>query len=261
MSDLRLVAVSYLNTKPFLEGILLCDDAKNWEIQLEPPSTCAEVFANNQADVALVPVGSLPDLKDFCVLDQFCIGADGRVNSVFLFAQKSIHHIRTVFEDWHSKTSNNLCKILMNEHWKKQVEWKKQDQYFDEIQGDTAGVIIGDKAVPMIPHFEYCYDLSLEWKKMTGLPFVFAVWVIKSDLVHSNVPDILKNCFSKGLMDLPNVAGKWHQKFGLTQEAALNYFSESIDYHLDENKKSAFFLYLEKLSGILNIKMPSIQII
>jgi chorismate dehydratase len=258
---MRLVAVSYLNTKPFLEGLASEPQTESWEIRLSPPSQCAEIFANNQADVALVPVGSLPDLKNYSILDQFCIGADGAVNSVFLFAQEPIEQISMVYEDWHSRTSNGLCKILMRDHWKKNVQWLKKDDYFDEIQGDKAGVIIGDKAIPLISRFKYCYDLSAEWKHMTELPFAFAVWIIKSELINSEIPQMLKNCFSKGISLLAQVAGKWHNTFGLTQEAALTYFSESIDYRLDANKKKAILLYLEKLSTILHFQMHPISFV
>ena len=63
------------------------------------------------------------------------------------------------------------------------MEYKQADEHFiDSIKGDTAGVIIGDRALMCLPDFEYAYDLSAAWKAWTGLDFIFAAWVANKQL-------------------------------------------------------------------------------
>src|SRR5690606_16189329 len=85
--------------------------------------------------------------------------------------------------DYQSRTSVRLTQVLMAHHWKKVVNWKPAtEHYIDYIQGTTAGVIIGDRALKQLTNFEYVYDLAEHWKAFTGLPFIFAAWVANKEL-------------------------------------------------------------------------------
>jgi chorismate dehydratase len=188
---MKICAVSYLNTKPFLYGLEnLIPDA---EIVLHIPSLCVEHFQNHLSDVALIPVGSLLDFQEVHVIDDFCIGADGKVDSVFLFAQKPIHQLNTIYLDAHSRTSNGLAKVLAKYHWNQNLHFLNTPLNRDSYQfiNDTAGaIVIGDRSIQRKNDYLYVYDLAQEWKHWTGLPFVFAVWAFHySEYIIEKIPD------------------------------------------------------------------------
>ncbi len=85
--------------------------------------------------------------------------------------------------DYQSRTSDDLLKILIKEYWKiNPVFEETSGEYQSKISGTTAALIIGDRALKQREISSYIYDLGLEWKKFTGLPFVFAAWVSNKKL-------------------------------------------------------------------------------
>lgn len=259
MQPLRLCAVSYLNTKPFLEGLNAHFSPQELDVQTMIPSACATSFLEGQVAMGLIPVGSLLDLKEVYLLDRFCIGASGKVDSVFLFANEPITSINTVYLDHHSRSSNGLTKILFRHHWKKDIQYLQEDNYFQNIDGDRAGVIIGDRAIVMKDKYRYCYDLAYEWQQLTGLPFAFAVWVYDPLIINHSWINRLEKAFEWGIHRIPEVARKWAKTFMMTAERAEFYLSESIDYRFDTAKQQAFALYLRYLEEIEDSDCPLIH--
>ena len=74
----KIAAVSYLNTVPFVYGITHADKL-DAELLLAPPAQCARNYMDRKADIALVPVGSLPMLEDAEIITNYCIGAEKSV--------------------------------------------------------------------------------------------------------------------------------------------------------------------------------------
>ena len=257
---IRLAAVSYLNTKPFLAGLEASGLSAQLKISLEVPAQCAERFRSGEADVALVPVGSLLDLDAVHLVDGYCIGADGQVDSVFLFANLPVHQIEKVYLDSHSRTSNGLTRILMRDHWHNKVQYLAEAEYVGKIGGTSAGVVIGDKAVPLRDRFRYVYDLAFEWKQLTGLPFAFAVWVYNPERVSAHQLTQLKASFELGLSRVQPAAERWAAHFGLTPEKAFWYLTACIDYRFDARKQLALTRYLTRLAELEAESLPNLTI-
>lgn len=258
---IELCAVEYLNTKPFLEGITNKIAAENITVHLKIPSQCTEAFKKKECDIALIPVGSLIDFNEIHVLDKHCIGADGKVDSVFIFSQNPIEEIDNVILDFHSRSSNALSKVLMKNHWKKEVNFIQADEkYISEIKGKTAGVVIGDRAIAEKSNFKYVYDLAEEWKKMTDLPFVFAIWVFRPQLFETDQLKSLQNAFDFGIHNMDSIAEKWAKQFQMSTSDVQSYFKNSIDYNFDEKKQIALRKYLKFVSEMEKTDLPQIEI-
>lgn len=246
---MRIALVSYINTRPFMDGLTHFFSSEECSLELLPPSACAQNLMEKHSDMALIPVGSLPDFRDIMLLPDYCIGADGPVNSVFIFSRKPIEEINQVILDRHSRSSNGLAKILLRHYWKKNPGYYFPDKkHFDEITGDIAGVVIGDKAMKLKGHFEYVYDLSEYWKKMTGLPFAFAVWAYYKDAFTSEQIVRISRALAFGVAQSNNSALKWAEHYGFTPENALIYLTKDIHYHLTQERKEALALYLSLLA-------------
>jgi len=248
----RVCAVSYLNTKPFLEGLKQAFDPGELAVDLRVPSACAEAFAQGQCELALVPAASLLLLEEPQLLPHYCIGAEGQVDSVYLFSQVPIQEVETLNLDAHSMTSNALARILLRELWQRPVAFTHHD-WQQAIGGTTAGVVIGDKAVAAKAQYRYAYDLAAAWQQLTGLPFVFAVWVYEASRISQPMLARILAAFAQGLARRQQVARQWAPRFSLSEEQARHYLEHSISYNLDAAKQQALDLFLQKAKPLMQI--------
>jgi chorismate dehydratase len=112
---LKISVVSYLNTIPFIYGLEQSGLAKKLDISLDIPSACADKLLTNKVDIGLVPIVVLKQIQNAYIISDFCIGADGAVDTVCLFSDVPINEIESIFLDYQSKTSVELLKILLKE--------------------------------------------------------------------------------------------------------------------------------------------------
>jgi chorismate dehydratase len=231
-----------VNTWPFLHGLKKSSFSFSSEIIEEYPAQTAQSIKKGKVDVALVPVAVLPELGYVKIFSDFCIGADGKVDTVLLHSDVELPEIKKIYLDYQSRTSIALIKVLAQKYWKIAPEWISAEKGFEnQIKDTTAGVVIGDRNFSGFSH-TYTYDLAEEWKKHTSLPFVFAVWVAKKE-IHQNVLEELNNAFRKGLNELENNIFL-KQKPKPEQEELLFYLKERISYPFDLAKKEALQKFL-----------------
>jgi chorismate dehydratase len=242
---IRVGAVSYLNTKPMLFGLVNGPIKDEIELILDYPARLIEMLKTGAIDIGLVPVGALPELGEYHIVSDYCIGTEGEVASVAVFSQVPMEEIDTVLLDYQSRTSVKLCKLLFEKHWKKNVRFvdAKDEHYIEEIKGTTAGLIIGDRALAFRGKSKYIYDLGLGWKELTGLPFVFAVWVSSKNLDTEFIKSFSSDT-ALGLLNLDEI--KEHNSFSSYDLDV--YYSKNISYTLSDEKRKG----LEEFLRLMN---------
>ncbi len=241
---IKISAVSYLNTKPLLRGLALGGMLEQVDIQLDIPSKTAERFKLKEVDLALIPVGILPQLTNYQIVSDYCIGADGEVDTVALFSQKPIEELDTILLDYHSCTSVRLVQVLCEHYWKKELRFIPAQKGFEsKIEGAIGGVIIGDRTIGLEKKYAYKYDLAAAWKAFTGLPFAFAVWVSNKKLSTSFITDLNKS-FALGLQQIKEVATEFRTQYPVSFDIH-HYLSHHIQYKLDPPKRKALVYFLE----------------
>ena len=245
---IKVSAVSYLNTKPLLYGIERHPLIKDIELILEYPALIAQHLREDTVDIGLVPVAAIPTIPGARIISDYGIGADGKVASVCIFSKVPIDQVKYVYLDYQSRTSVKLAQVLLKHYWKKELTFlAAPENYIELIDGETAGVIIGDRALEHLDHFPVIYDLAEHWQMHTGLPFIFAAWVANKEL-----PERFIQQFNEA-----NASGLTHLDRVIEENPYpaydLNiYYKENIRYYLDEEKKKGLALFLEYL------KEPSI---
>ena len=238
---IKVSCVSYLNSQPFIYGLKNSSIINEIDLSLDVPSACAQKLLNGNVDIGLVPVAIVPELKEFHIISDYCIGADGTVETVLLLSDVPMKEIKTIILDYQSRTSVLLLKILAGKSWKISPAWAQGEKDFEnEISGETAGLVIGDRAFSMKKKFKYSYDLAEEWKKFTSLPFVFACWVSNKKMPDDFITRF-NSALETGLKNIPLVASQ-HLSNGFD---ALNYLSKKVSFTLDGSKKEAMKLFLE----------------
>jgi len=244
---LEISAVSYLNTIPFIHGLKQSELIKIIDLQLDYPSICAEKLINGIVDLALVPVAVIPILKEAHIISDYCIGANGAVDTVCLYSDVPIEEIESIALDYQSRTSVALLKVLLKEYWQLNPELKKSDVGFeDNIKGKHAALVIGDRAFTLNTKHKFIYDLSAIWKEMTDLPFVFAAWVSNTKLSQDFI-NAFNKALEKGLGNIDKALALERESYP-NCENPEDYLNNKISYSLDAEKQKGMELFLRKIS-------------
>lgn len=242
---IRLSAVSYLNTKPFIYGLFKSPLADRIELSLDIPAVCAQKLLHGEVDLALTPVAIIPELPEAWLVSDYCIGSINRVKTVCLYSNVPLLEIDNILLDFHSRTSVALCKILCAEYWHIRPQFIPAQPGFEaDIQGRTAAVLIGDRSIGLERQYQYVYDLGEAWHSWTGLPFVFAGWISTRPPEHDFVK-VFNQALKTGLEHIPQLIQVLPTMPNFDLKA---YFEENISYALDDPKWEALNRYLNYLA-------------
>lgn len=245
MTKIKISAVSYTNTLPFIYGIENSDIINHIELSKDIPSVCAQKLLDNKVDLGLIPVAVIPKLNHSEIISDYCIGASGPVHSVILASYKPLNEIDTIYLDYHSRSSVMLTRILAKEFWKINVKWTDTSEGFENrIKENEAAVIIGDKALVVEKKFPFVYDLAEEWIKNTKLPFVFAAWVSNKNL-ESTFKTEFNAALRNGLDHIDDVIKTYDFSVISNHISPKIYLEKYIDFQLDEKKINGMNLFLE----------------
>jgi len=247
MKKIRISAVSYTNTKPFIYGIKHSGFEEKIDLSLDNPTDCAQKLIDDEADIGLIPVAAILSLPHWEIVSDFCIGAVGAVDSVFIFSNCAVTEIKYLQMDPQSRSSNNLARVLLKNFWKSDYQMiVNATDYSASTDPFTAFVQIGDRTFGKKDKYPFVYDLAEEWNKFTGLPFVFAAWI-----ANKTIPQAFMEEFNSAL------------KFGLDHREDLfkelphradfdveDYLMKKIDFPLTEDKKKALHLFLDYIRAL-----------
>ncbi len=244
---IRVGAVSYLNTKPLVWGFEQGMMKEEIELSFDYPANLASKLAKGDLDIALLPVASIPKIPNATIVSDYCIGASSAVASVCLFSDQPLDSMQTILLDYQSKTSVALLDVLLVRYWGMKefnIEIENASEGYEKrISGDTAGLVIGDRAFELRDEYPYVYDLAEEWINYTKLPFVFAAWVANKEL-PADFLSAFNLATGKGLQHLEEIVQKEnYSKYDLT-----TYYTKNIDYILDDKKKEGMKLFLSLIS-------------
>ena len=239
----RISAVSYANTFPFLLGLDEFMEGNDFTISRDVPSECANKLINNEVDLGLIPVATIPQVPNANIISDYCIGSIGKVNTVLLMSKVPFEKISKVHLDTESRTSVNLVKVLAKKYWLK--DWNYDILPIDYASNNNVEsmVLIGDKTQETLD-FTYKYDLSEAWFEFTGKPFVFAAWVANKELPLDFIKRF-NEALNKGLNNIPKSIKKYNKNIKYNLEDYLNNY---ISYPFDKDKKEALRLFLSYIS-------------
>ncbi len=247
MEKIRTGIVNYLNTRPLIYGLEKPPVAERIELIGDYPSRIAAMLMNGEIDLGLIPVAVIPQLPEYHIVGDYCIGAEGEIASVALFSEVPMQEVEKVYLDYQSRTSVALLRFLMKEYWgiNPEIIQAEGEDYRSKIQGRTAGLVIGDRALEQRKISTFIYDLGSEWKKITGLPFVFAAWVSIKPLPEDFIRDFNQGN-ALGLEKIDEiVAANPYALYDLKK-----YYTLHLSYPLDEAKKKGMQRFLEVIRDL-----------
>jgi chorismate dehydratase len=229
---IRVGAVSYLNTKPLIEG--LPRFAPNAELVLDVPSRLADLLAAGDLDVGLIPVVEYFRAGNYTIVPGVSIASRGPVLSVTLFSRVPWPEIRSVAMDEGSRTSVALTRTLLEKRYgiRPRAEQLPLGVAADDMTTDAV-LLIGDRAMKAcLPGFAHSYDLGQEWFEWTGLPFVYAVWAVREGIDLRGVDRALRQCRDHGLAQVGQIAEREAVELGLDAGFCRRYLGNILSFDL-----------------------------
>ena len=271
MRKLRISVVQYLNTAPLVYGFTRGALQNKYDLSFTVPSQCADDLRDGRADVAIIPAIEFQRIDDLVVLPDLAIAAKRRVRSLLIVSRKPIAEVQRIALDRNSRSTQALTRILCAEHW--QIKPAFFEATFDStatiLEQADAALLIGDRALRLAISITghatlgaagelvcspdqaginatetlHVYDVVQEWRRLTGLPAVLAIWAGRREAV---TPEIVADFVASkeyGLAHLGEISAAASLEQNLPAADLLNYFQENIDFSLDSDNLAGLDLY------------------
>jgi chorismate dehydratase len=250
--SVRIGAVNYLNSKPLIYDLeALAPEA---ELVLDVPSRLADLLAEGNLDVALIPAIEYFRAGSYTIVPNVSIASRGPVLSVTLFSRVPWPEIRRVALDEGSRTSAALTQILLRKRYgiHPVVEPLPMDRAAEDLDADAV-LLIGDRAMrACLPGFAHAFDLGQEWFDWTGLPFVYAFWAVREGVDLGAVEDALIEAKRRGCTRCGIIAHEEAPRLGLDAGFCRRYLSTIIQFDLGPREQAGLHYYY-MLAGELGL--------
>lgn len=236
MAALRLGAVSYLNTKPLVYGLDAFPD--QFEVRFDVPSKCASLLHEGKVDLGLIPAIEYLN-GEYAIVPGVSIASDGPVATVAIFTRKPIAAVKTIALDLSSRTSVALTRILCAAHWRIAPSFTPAEPDLEGMLGRAdAALVIGDPAFAIDPGARGVtkIDLGAEWKALTGLPFVYAMWTGRPGAATPAHCRALQDARDRGVAHLADIARDVAGGDPALERRSLIYLRDNLKYGLGDGE-------------------------
>lgn len=288
MAGLRISIVEYLNTAPLVWGFTDGPLRGKYELEFAVPAQCAEALRRGTADIGIIPAIEYQRLSEGVVFPDMAVAAKGEVRSILVLAKKPIEQARRVALDSSSRSSQALVRILCKRRWRIAPEFVDAQPDVSAMLGTAdAALLIGDPALRISLELEaqgrrqpdgenccargasplpvagvdalYVYDVAQQWRALTGLPCVLAIWVARNaPAARGEVVEDFLASKEFGLARVAEIAEGASLKLNLPADALEAYLRDNIDFSLDEENRAGLDLYFRYCAeeGLISAARP-----
>jgi len=227
--------------------------ARRYRIDRMTPSECAARLADGRADIGLIPIASLAATPGLHIVPGCTIASKGKVRSLILVhrASQPLSKLRSVAADTASRTTLAYARMMFHKWGNAEVPFVPMVANLDAmLERADAAILIGDPALLALEERnnqfertgeELVYrDLAEEWRALTGLPFVSAVWgtassaLAGSSLLDERIANDFIQSRDHGLANIDTLVEEWSPRFAIPEETIRTYLTDNIHYVLDE---------------------------
>ncbi len=182
---IRIGKIPYLNSILFFHGL---DNEPGVRLESLVPRALSSAVQEDEVDAGPVPLVTAWEIEDrFDPLGDFCISTIDRAHSILFFSKRPFDQLdgAEIGVTNETSTSVRLLRVLLTHAWRvrparfTRVDWPANDAFL--LIGDEA--LVHRRGVKDYPHVA---DLGEVWHKWTGLPFVFARWMVRRSLADAD---------------------------------------------------------------------------
>lgn len=239
----RLGAVPYLNTRPLVAA--LEREPAPFALSYSVPSHCAQSLAAGTIDVGIIPaIEYARSVRPYWIVPDIAIGSQGPVLTVRLFCQRPLPQIKRIALATCSRTSVALLSILLREKFALTPQLIEMPPDLEAMLACAdAALLIGDRVFPHLDRGLESLDLGQEWTAMTELPFVFAFWAGRPQVLSPAQVQQLQRAKSQGVCQVPSIAQAYSRECGGSPEFYERYLTRHIRFDLDEAAQAGLRLF------------------
>lgn len=285
MNKLRISIVQYLNTAPLVWGFTNGPLRGKYDLSFTVPSQCAEDLRAARADVAIIPAIEYQRIPGLAILPDMAIASKNQVRSLLIVAKKPIEQVKTFALDSSSRSTQALTRILCAQKWRIAPQFAEAlPDLHEMLHHSDAALLIGDPALRVslaigkdsrpggpgqtvcqaatlgmtCSELLYVHDVVGEWRALTGLPAVLAVWAVRRELATAELGADFLASRDFGLSHLSEISCEAAQDLELPQRALESYLRDNIDFSLDRENRRGLELYFENAAklGLISEAKP-----
>jgi chorismate dehydratase len=296
VTKLRISIVQYLNTAPLVWSFTNGTLRGKYDLSFTVPSQCAEQLRTGQADVAIIPAIEYARIPDLEILPDLSIASKKMVRSLLLVSKAPIGQFKSVALDASSRSTQALTRILCAKHWKIAPEFIEMPPDLETmLKKADAALLIGDPALrlsltmepyssrvadgsqvaPLKPPLMgwiwnaekagvalpsqklFVFDMVEQWRALTGLPAVLAVWAARKGVATPEVVADFLASRDYGMSRIAEISSGASRELELPADMLESYLRDNIDFSLDEENRRGlerYFAHAAKLSLIPEAK-------
>jgi chorismate dehydratase len=251
--------VSFLNSKPLIDGVL---GHAGVRVSFAVPAGLLPLIEAGTVSAALLPAVDYQNAAaELLLLPVGMIGCDGPTLTVRLYSRVPPERIQTLYGDRDSHTSLILAQVILRERYGNAAPLVPlaAREGVHPASGPETMLLIGDKVVNASPDpaaYPHQLDLGEEWKRLTGLPFVFAMWMIRKDRAAAEgaaLARILDEARRRGSAGIETLLDRYAAEKGWPRDLARRYFTEYLRYEVTPAARAGLrrFMELAQRHGLL----------
>lgn len=258
---LRIGQIDYANCTPIFAALQNNFDCGDYRFIKGVPAQLNGMLSRGEIEVC--PSSSIEYGKSpgkYLLLPGISISSDGPVKSVLLFSRLPLEDLdnQPIALTTESDTSINLLKIILARQYGFSNLFERSNLPLpDVLQNFGALLLIGDAALKerMRSSGLFVYDLGEMWLRFTGLPFVFALWLVRREAAQQRraevqaLADRLLAAKQRAYDSYGNIADNSKEREWLGREALIDYW-RTISYDLTPRHLegvATFFRYAKEL--------------
>jgi chorismate dehydratase len=270
---LRLGKISYLNVLPIYYSFEMGIISHPFDIIPGTPAHLNRLMVQGDLDLSVVSSIEYARYPErYLILPELSISCRGEVRSVLLLSQVPVENLsgKTILVSSHSHTSVALLRVLLTMRLGMEVVLRNGSCMEALAQGvpPVAMLTIGDEALRLSEHplYPFRLDLGEVWHAWTGLPFVFALWVIQRKAferwngVLGEAIDSLLLAKKWGCSHMEEICLHAVEK-GILGFRQLQEYYHCLNYDLNKKEKMGLELFYQHLVALSEIsRVPPLQI-
>jgi chorismate dehydratase len=255
VSRLRVAAIRFLNPAPLMWDFehppRAAALAERYDVETMMPAQCAERLSDGTADLGLVPITALAQSSELRIVPGCAIASKGAIRSLLLVMRSAtgVAGMRTIAADTSSRATLAYVQVMARHFWQIPATFVPHTPDLDGMLAVCdAALLIGDPALLALEDRsarqertgeELLYlDLGTEWHRLTGAPWISAVWGVREAAVRSKqqreqlVNDLIGSR-NAGLAHIDALADEWSMRIAVPRATIHAYLSGNIHYILD----------------------------
>jgi len=234
LKSLRIGCVKYLNARPLIRG---------WpgQVDFDHPSTLCKRLASGELNIALVSSFEFLRNPIYRIVDDVSISSAGPVYSVIVAHQRQISDIDEIELDPAAETSTNLLRCLLA---KLRLAPRFVRASTSSITDRRARLLIGDQAIQFrqkhATEFHF-WDLGEEWKNIVDLPFVYAFWLIRPEVVEAKrIASRLRKLRDQNLASIDNLIA---EEKDFDHDFCCRYYRENLRFRFGKREREGLRIF------------------